>query len=317
MDEWGAQGVPFLFVLSYDLRDCRLWPLDEVPADDVLYCIGGQTNAPLSLSSEGAKPVEWAVTPEPEAAYRERFQRVQARIRRGDSYLVNLTSRLPLQTNLTLRELFLHSEARYKLWLRDEMVCFSPEIFVQINDGGLISSCPMKGTLPATTPDAEARLLADPKEAAEHATIVDLIRNDLSRVAERVRVERYRYAERLHTNRGELIQTSSRITGQLPPDYRSRIGQILFSQLPAGSICGAPKPRTLEIIRESEPFRRGFYTGVAGIFQEGRLDSGVLIRFVDQEEGRLYFKAGGGVTAQSRCADEYQETLQKAYVPLS
>lgn len=316
MDEWGAQGVPFLFVLSYDLQDCRLWPLAEVPASDVLYSIGGQSNAPQPPPQERTEPVEWAVVPEEEAAYRERFSRVQTRIRRGDSYLVNLTSRLPLQTNLTLRDLFHRSRARYKLWLRGEMVCFSPEIFVQISAEGLISSCPMKGTLPATTPDAEARLMADPKETAEHATIVDLIRNDLSRVAEHVRVERYRYAERLQTNRGELIQTSSRITGQLPSDYRSRIGEILFSQLPAGSICGAPKPRTLEIIRENEPFPRGFYTGVAGIFQDGRLDSGVLIRFVDQQDGQLCFKAGGGVTAQSRWADEYRETLQKAYVPL-
>ena len=92
-------------------------------------------------------------------------------------------------------------------------------------------------------------LLADPKEAAEHATITDLIRNDLSRFATEVTVTRYRYLDELHTHRGPLLQMSSEIRGRLPEDYPSRLGDLFFSLLPAGSITGAPKPRTVQIIR--------------------------------------------------------------------
>lgn len=101
----------------------------------------------------------------------------------------------------------------------------------------------MKGTIDATLPDAVQTLMSDGKEAAEHATIVDLIRNDLSIVASHVRVERYRYIDVLQTNRGPILQTSSEICGELPEDYKRQLGDILFSMLPAGSITGAPKRR--------------------------------------------------------------------------
>lgn len=121
-----------------------------------------------------------------------------------------------------------------------QFVCFSPESFVRIKNGK-IYSYPMKGTLDASLPNAEEVLMNDEKEAAEHATIVDLIRNDLSRVAERVRVDRYRYIDVLHTNKGDILQTSSEISGKLPSDYHKRIGDILAAMLPAGSITGAPR----------------------------------------------------------------------------
>ena len=154
------------------------------------------------------------------------------------------------------------------------------------------------------------------KEAAEHATIVDLIRNDLSMVSEHVTVASYRYIDRLQTNKGPILQTSSEICGMLPGDYTKRLGDILFSLLPAGSITGAPKPRTMQIIAEAEGYERGFYTGVMGCYADGRLDSAVMIRFIEQEDGQLYFKAGGGITAQSRWESEYNEVIQKIYVPI-
>ena len=154
------------------------------------------------------------------------------------------------------------------------------------------------------------------KEAAEHATIVDLIRNDLSMVSEHVTVTSYRYIDRLQTNKGPILQTSSEICGNLPHDYTKRLGDILFKLLPAGSITGAPKPRTVQIIAEAEGYERGFYTGVMGCYAGGRLDSAVMIRFIEQENGQLYFKAGGGITAQSRWESEYNEVKQKIYVPI-
>jgi len=174
----------------------------------------------------------------------------------------------------------------------------------------------MKGTIDATLPDARRRLFEDKKEAAEHATIVDLLRNDLSQHATQVTVRRYRYFDRLTTHRGALWQTSSEIEGRLPDDYRSRLGDILLDMLPAGSITGAPKPKTMDIIAEAESYDRGFYTGVAGWFDGDDMDSCVLIRFMEQEGGRLYFKAGGGITFQSDMHSEYEEMKQKIYVPI-
>ena len=140
----------------------------------------------------------------------------------------------------------------------------------------------MKGTLDARLPNARELLRNDPKERAEHATITDLIRNDLSRVAEQVTVERYAYIDEITTHRGPLLQMSSEIVGTLTPEYRDRLGSMLFELLPAGSITGAPKKKTVEIIRTAEHYERGFYTGVMGIFDGERLDSAVMIRFVEQ-----------------------------------
>lgn len=315
MNRWGAADVPFLFVVSYDQTDCRLWPLSEVPRDEVWYDFGWVGNVDGMPPCDRPGAIVWEVDAEAAASYRRRFDVVRRHLLRGDSYLVNLTSCIPVKTNLDLQSVFRLSQAKYRLWLRGECVCFSPETFIQI-DRGQISCCPMKGTIDAAHPDALATLMHDPKEMAEHATIVDLIRNDLSMVADHVTVENYRYAELLRTNRGDIFQTSSRITGRLPADYRHRLGDILFSQLPAGSITGAPKPMTQRIIAEAEDFARGFYTGVMGVYSGGRMDSAVMIRFIDTAQGTTCFKAGGGITARSQWEKEYEETIQKIYVPI-
>ena len=113
----------------------------------------------------------------------------------------------------------------------------------------------MKGTIDASLEEAESLLLNDEKEVAEHHTIVDLIRNDLSIVATNVAVERLMYIDRITTNQGDLLQMSSKISGQLPENYPETIGTILAKLLPAGSICGAPKPKTVEIIKQEEYYR--------------------------------------------------------------
>ena len=151
---------------------------------------------------------------------------------------------------------------------------------------------------------------------AFHATIVDLIRNDLSIVADNVEVTRYRYTDILHTNKGDLLQVSSEIKGDLPPGFLARLGQIVFSLLPAGSISGAPKPKTLQIIEAVEGYDRGFYTGIFGWFDGRNLDSAVMIRFVEQQGNSLVFKSGGGITSQSNPEKEYEELIRKIYVPL-
>ena len=313
LNAWGADDCSFFFLTDYLHRRWLVEPVDELSADELLYAFPGHSNA----SDEKAKAVSlvWQSHPLTPEAYREKFEIVHRNMLAGNSYLANLTCRIPLDTNLSLHDIFLLSQARYRLWVKDTFVCFSPETFVRIQEG-IISSYPMKGTISCNVPNAEQTLLNNVKEAAEHATIVDLIRNDLSRIADHVSVRRYRYVERLETCNGPILQTSSEIVGQLPGDYRRHLGDILMAQLPAGSITGAPKPKTMAIISEAEGYDRGFYTGVAGICDRGQMDSCVLIRFIDKEDGRLFFKAGGGITAKSDWQKEYQEIKEKTYVPI-
>lgn len=305
---------PFFFLIDYAQERNYVEETSRIDAASCLYDLNGQTNC-LSRPTAETKSVEWNAFPPSPATYRKSFDIVQRHILKGNSYLVNLTCRVPVSTNLTLREIFFRSKALYKLWLKDQLVCFSPEIFVRIADGH-IRSYPMKGTIEATQPDACRRLMDDPKEAAEHATIVDLIRNDLSMVARQVHVARYRYCDRLETNKGPVLQTSSEICGTLPADYPAHLGDILFRLLPAGSITGAPKPMTQRIIAEAEDYERGYYTGIMGIADGERLDSAVMIRLVEQTDGQLYYKAGGGITARSDWKLEYDEMIQKIYVPI-
>ena len=182
--------------------------------------------------------------------------------------------------------------------------------------GREISCYPMKGTIDATLPDAAATILSDYKETAEHYTITDLIRNDLSRVSHHVEVRRFRYIDELVTSRGHLLQVSSEIVGQLDPDWRAHLGSILSELLPAGSISGAPKEATVRAIAAAEGEPRGFYTGICGYFDGETLDSGVMIRFIEQgADGALRYRSGGGITINSQCAEEYREVCQKVYLP--
>lgn len=123
--------------------------------------------------------------PEPIETYSQRFKTIRTALRRGDSFLANLTVATPVNMSLTLTEVYDYALAPYKLHIPNHLVCFSPEPFVDISADGRISSCLMKGTIDASLPKAEI-YPRNPKELAEHYTIVDLIRNDLSRVAEQV-----------------------------------------------------------------------------------------------------------------------------------
>ncbi|MFC2116330.1 aminodeoxychorismate synthase component I [Bacteroidota bacterium] len=193
---------------------------------------------------------------------------------------------------------------------------FSPETFVQIK-GGYIYTYPMKGTIDASLPDAREILLNDKKEMAEHVTIVDLLRNDLSIYATEVNVEKFRYTDTLHTNRKTLLQVSSVVSGRLPEDHQEKLGDILFSMLPAGSVSGAPKGETLRIIREAEGKPRGYYTGIMGYFDGKDFDSCVLIRYIGKENGSLVYHSGGGITFMSDPEKEYHELIDKVYIPIA
>jgi len=316
-----ALRSPFLFLIDYKARQGYVIGQDELDTNYIQFRFEIQKKErELQNKVYKTKIIEndniiWKTQPVGLNDYTPKFDYVLQQIHRGNSFLVNLTQPTPVSTNLSLLEIFDRSSAKYKLWIKDFIVVLSPETFVRIQ-GHTISSFPMKGTIEATRPDAQDIILNDPKEMAEHATIVDLIRNDLSRVADHVKVKRYRYTEKLKTNMADLWQVSSEITGELPEDYPEHLGDILFELLPAGSICGAPKARTLEIIEQAEGYDRGFYTGICGYFDGENVDSGVMIRFLEQEQDQLIFKSGGGITAQSELTKEYEELIQKVYVPV-
>lgn len=370
-----SQDEPFLFVINYQGDKAFIRLLSDINPEECLFDFEGRGNLSHvwketwkeETSEKEISETTWQIEPPLYEDYERSFNIVKSNIMAGNSYLTNLTCRVPVSCNLSLEEIFHRAKGKYKLLLRRKrtqaedkdhlkeenieenltpFVCFSPETFVRIK-GGRIYSYPMKGTLDASLPNAEKLLMEDRKEAAEHATIVDLIRNDLSRVAEDVRVDKYRYIDVLHTNKGDILQTSSEISGRLPEDYPHHLGEILDAQLPAGSITGAPKDKTMQIIQEAEGYDRGFYTGIMGIYDQGELNSAVMIRFIEEEtspvdfeadgeknfnasegkgdeasEGKrdeasrkLYFKAGGGITSKSDCRKEYEEVIQKIYLP--
>jgi para-aminobenzoate synthetase component 1 len=315
MNQLGQQSQPFLFVIDFAAHNALVQPLSEVNPEEMAFSIGGQ-HLPSELAPKLPSNIHFERDPVPFDRYQRAFEQVQAEIHQGNSYLLNLTFPTRIQTNLDLRTIYHYNEAPYKLWIKDQMVVFSPECFVQIR-GGTIYSYPMKGTIRAELPGAAERLMADPKEKAEHATIVDLIRNDLGRIANQVRVNRFRYLDRVVTNRGTLYQTSSEISARLEEDYPARIGDLLFSLLPAGSISGAPKKKTVVIIQAAEQYDRGFYTGVFGVYDGQNLDSGVMIRFIEKTVDGLVFKSGGGITHLSKVEEEYEEMIDKVYLPFA
>ena len=312
MNELGKARKPFLFFVDYKGENGRVIPLDEVDAQEIGYHFNAQTNQQA--------PVD-AVVPQLQAhpltyeAYCQKFDHIREQIRLGNTYLLNLTVSTPVELKGSLNDVFHASKAKYKLWIKEQMVCFSPEIFVKIYDNR-IYSYPMKGTIDATLPKAAELILQDEKETAEHYTIVDLIRNDLNIVAKNVGVDRFRYLDKIKTSKGELLQMSSQISGDLPEGWQDTLGDLLAKLLPAGSITGSPKAKTLEIIEAVEGYDRKYYTGVCGIFDGEAVDSGVMIRFIEQEGERFYYKSGGGITFGSVGEREYEEILQKIYIPV-
>jgi para-aminobenzoate synthetase component 1 len=314
MNDLGLRRLPFLFVIDFLMKDPIILPFDEVDNRSIVYDIQGVCNF-ISTQTSNTRTV-LTKFPIPYERYAAAFKHVARNIRDGNSYLLNLTFPTRIHTHLNLREIFFLSSAKYKLLLENRFVVFSPEPFVRIHDS-VISSYPMKGTIDASIPNAQDSILNDEKECAEHTTIVDLIRNDLSMVASNVHVESFRYVEHIATNEKNLLQVSSKVSGTLPLNYQDHIGTILFAMLPAGSISGAPKKKTIEIILESEQYERGYYTGVFGYFDGNTLDSGVMIRFIENIGGVLYYKSGGGITSLSKPELEYQEMIDKVYVPVT
>jgi para-aminobenzoate synthetase component 1 len=332
LNQWGHEKKPFVFLIDFEQKKPLAWLVDDCPdwfqfkftkASSLKKAVPNSAETDQNFSQIGDSVFVHSNTnlqsddlltkhPIDLADYQVKFNQVIEALHKGDSFLMNLTIPTPVQNKLDFQTYFDHAKSKYVIWLKEQFIAFSPETFIQI-ENGKIATFPMKGTIDASMPNAKEALLNDPKEFAEHATIVDLLRNDLSRVASKVKVTNFRYYEEIQTQNGAIGQVSSSIEGELPIDYASRIGSILYDLLPAGSVSGAPKKKTAELIASIEGGDRGYYTGIAGYFDGTNLDSCVLIRYLGADN---VYHSGGGITFQSDLASEYQEMINKVYVPV-
>jgi para-aminobenzoate synthetase component 1 len=303
----GKQREPFLFISDFKAQKLEVFLLKDLDKHDVAFCINENYKYKKHEHTLSKTQLDFK-------SYEEKFQAVIENIKAGNTYLLNLTQSTPVETSLTLKEIYTLANAHYKLRLRDEFVCFSPEKFVQIN-ADTIHTYPMKGTINAALPNAKEKILSDAKEMAEHVMVVDLLRNDLSMVAKDVKVEEFRYITEIEAGEKKLLQVSSHISGLVGENWHEKVGDILHTLLPAGSISGAPKKSTLKIIDEVEGYERGFYSGVFGVYDGKTLDSGVMIRFIEKTQGAYVYKSGGGITLDSNVLLEYNELRDKVYLP--
>jgi para-aminobenzoate synthetase component 1 len=315
MNKLGQENRPFLFIISYNLEANLVIPLNELDKDKIQFDFSGKRNSFKRNFKLSPYKIDFKL-------YKNAFSQVKENLLSGNSFLTNLTVSTPVSPTLDLWAIYQNANAKYKLWITDQLACFSPETFVTVTEKGGIATFPMKGTIDASLPNAENVLKSDKKELYEHTTIVDLLRNDLSKVADTIKVERFQYIDKITKEDGsQILQMSSEIRGQLPENWRYTLGDWFFELLPAGSICGAPKAKTLQIIEKAEKDlhlngSRGFYTGVCGVFDGQTLNSAVMIRFIDKTQDGYVFKSGGGITHLSNVEKEYEEIYQKLYVPV-
>ena len=304
----GKKREPFFFVIDFERKEHYVSPLDSLD-EGIEFSI----NQPPSKHYHDKK-IHYSYEPVSIERYEKAFLAIKEQIKKGNTYLINLTFPSKLTIDYSLKEIYDYSDAKFKLLYHDKFVCFTPERFVKIKNNTIFTH-PMKGTIDAKIPQAEEKILADEKEMAEHTMVVDLLRNDLSLVSKKVRVEKFRYVERIKAGERELLQVSSKIKGELEEDWQDSIGDILCAMIPAGSITGTPKKSTIEIIQQVEGYERGFYSGVFGVFDGESLDSAIMIRYIEKVKDALYYKSGGGITIDSDLMSEYNEMCEKIYVP--
>ncbi len=212
MNKLGQLKCPFLFIIGFDKTENIVVPLDEISPEEIKYAFNDEFSIYQNFFNEEFKS-ELEISSELISfdSYKRAFGFVKNNLELGNSFLTNLTVSNRIKVNIAFEKIIDFTKAKYKLWLKDQFVCFSPESFVSVDSSGKISSFPMKGTLNARLENAEEEILNDPKEKYEHTTIVDLIRNDLSKICEKVWVERFRYIDKIRRTSGEeLLQDEFR-----------------------------------------------------------------------------------------------------------
>ncbi|MSR22492.1 MAG: aminodeoxychorismate synthase component I [Gemmatimonadetes bacterium] len=277
----------------------------------------GAGTPPAGTASGGRVPLTSALS---RSEFLTRVERIRAYVRAGDLFQANLTRRIDAPTQISGEELYrrllAESPAEFSAYLdtgEGEVASISPELFLSVRDGK-VRTGPIKGTAPRGKNEEEDRALsaalaASAKDRAENVMIVDLLRNDFSRVcrAGSIRVPRLAELETLPT----VHHLVSSVTGVLEP--AAGAVDLLRATFPGGSITGAPKIRAMEILSELEPVRRGVYTGALGILSfDGSMDLSVAIRTAVVRDGRASYGTGAGITLPSDAEAEWQETEEKA-----
>jgi len=255
-----------------------------------------------------------------EAEYTQAFNKIKSYLKEGDCYQVNLAQRFVAECEgdcwtayCYLRQINSAPFSGYFNVQGVQILSSSPERFLQLS-AGIVETKPIKGTRPRKDNAADnqqqiSNLKNSSKDRAENVMIVDLLRNDISKtcVEGSVKVPKLFEVESYATVH-HLVST---VVGELKKPYQAL--DLLRSCFPGGSITGAPKIRAMEIIEELEPHRRGVYCGsLAYIGFNGNMDSSITIRTLVHSKGRIRFWAGGGIVTDSDCAEEYQETFDKA-----
>ena len=256
----------------------------------------------------------------PRQIYAEKITKIQDYIRAGDTYQVNFTDKFRFDFSGSPEALFAtligNQPVPYSAFINtgcQQILSFSPELFFHLKDREIVTR-PMKGTAPRGMDVADDDLKTywlqnDPKNRSENLMIVDLMRNDLGRICEfgSVAVNQLFAIEKYET----LFQMTSEVSGTLRADLS--YSEIFRSLFPSGSITGAPKLRTMEIIHELEQEPRGVYTGAIGYFSSAReAVFNVPIRTVVLENGRGTMGVGSGIVIDSQAEDEFRECLLKA-----
>ena len=304
---FGQKREPIFFVIDFDMSSYHVEPLKELDSD-IYFEINKKKYKQLN------KKISYSYEPVQFDRYEKAFKKVKDEIKCGNTYLLNLTFPSTLNIKYSLKQIYDFTQARFKLYFKNQFVCFSPERFIKIKNKK-IYAYPMKGTIDATLKNAKKKILSNQKEMAEHTMVVDLLRNDLSMVSKKVRVKKFRYTEKIKAGERELLQVSSKIKGKLESNWQDNLGNILLTLLPAGSITGTPKKKTTQIIKDIEGYKRGYFSGIFGIFDGDSLDSAVMIRFIEKQNDTLVYKSGGGITLDSDVKAEYKEMCEKVYVP--
>lgn len=298
---------PFFFITDFLAENIEAYTLDDLDKNNIYFDFNPHFETKHHKHRlEILKPSF--------QEYQKGFTAIIEAIKRGETYVLNYTQKTAVSTPLTLKEIYESANAKYKLYFQDKFVCFSPEPFITI-ENNTIHTFPMKGTIDTSTPNALKVVLDDKKELAEHTMIVDLLRNDLSQIASHVSVKKFRYAETIQAGDKELIQISSHIQGELASNWKENLDEIISKLLPAGSISGAPKKSTVAHILDIENYDRGYFCGVMGYFDGTKLITAVMIRFIEKQEDKLFYKSGGGITIDSDAKKEFQELLDKIYIP--
>ena len=278
--------------------------------------------SPIPLTYEEVDlPSKWEEVTSAED-YEKAISKIHHHLRQGDTYQVNYTVQLKQDLSANpfaiYNRMVVEQEAGYNAYVEhDEMavISMSPELFFEQNDRELTTR-PMKGTTKRGLTDDEdlkeaAWLEQDPKNRSENMMIVDLLRNDMNRISEvgSEHVERLCQVEQYST----VWQMTSTIKSQLRPDVD--LVEIFRSLFPCGSITGAPKIATMEIIKNLEPQPRGVYCGTIGLLlPNGRRIFNVAIRTIQLYKGQAIYGVGGGITWDSTWESEYREVHQKAAV---